>query len=93
MFLYSSRPNEIFTRQILKFQLPSPFHTDKANNYYVKPYLEILRLIYDLGNLSKDEIKMFGLLLNDYRKYDSILNSIKSFRVESKKIKIGRAHV
>ena len=86
LFLYSSRPNEIFTRQILKFQLPSPFHTDKANNYYVKPYLEILRLIYDLGNLSKDEIKMFGLLLNDYRKYDSILNSIKSFRVESKKI-------
>lgn len=86
LFLYSSRPNEIFTRQILKFQLPSPFHTDKANNYYVKPYLEILRLIYDLGNLSKDEIKMFGLLLNDYRKYDNILNSIKSFRGESKKI-------
>lgn len=86
LFLYSRRPNEIFTRQILKFQLPSPFHTDKANNYYVKPYLEILRLTYDLEYLSKDEIKMFGLLINDYRKYDDILNAIKSFRVESKKI-------
>lgn len=86
LFLYSSRPNEIFTRQILKFQLPSPFHTDKANNYYVKPYLEILRLIYDLEYLSKDEIKMFGLLINDYRKYDDILKAIKSFRVNSKKI-------
>lgn len=84
LFINSSRPHEIFTRQLLKFQLPSPFHIDNKNNYYIKPYLEILRLIYDLDNLSKDEIKMFALQMVDYRKYDEIKQQIIEYRQRAK---------
>ena len=42
----SKRKEEIFLRQLLKFQVPSPFHkpTDKAAEFWVKPYLELFRL-------------------------------------------------
>lgn len=78
--VYGKRPYEIFTRQLLKFQLPSPFHKDPGNVFNVKPFLEILRLIYDLGHLTKDEIKIFGIQITDYRKYEIIKNKIISFR-------------
>lgn len=80
LLINSTRPHEIFTRQLLKFQLPSPYHIDKKNNYYIKPYLEILRLIYDLGSLSKDEIRLFALQMVDYRMYDKIKHEILDFR-------------
>lgn len=86
LFINSDRPSEIFTRQLLKFQLPSQFHKDKANNYHIKPFLEILRLIYDLEYLTKDEIRLFGLRLTDFRKYDLISNEIKVFRENRKNI-------
>lgn len=46
VLLSSKRKEEAFLRQLLKFQLPSPFHrpTARAANFCVKPYLEILRL-------------------------------------------------
>lgn len=84
LFITSSRPHEIYTRQLLKFQLPSPFHIDKKNNYYIKPYLEILRIIYDLENLSKDEIKMFALQMVDFRMYDDIKEQIIGYRERAK---------
>ena len=52
----AKRKEEVFLRQLLKFQIPSPYHTpsEKAADFYVKPYLEILRLIYTLGTLKFD---------------------------------------
>lgn len=46
LLLRTKHKQEIFLRQILKFQLPSPYHqpTDTAAVFCVKPYLEILRL-------------------------------------------------
>jgi hypothetical protein len=43
--IQSKRKEEIFLRQLLKFQLPSPYHkpTDQAAAFWVKPYLEIFR--------------------------------------------------
>jgi len=40
----AKRKEEVFLRQLLKFQIPSPYHTpsEKAATFYVKPYLEIL---------------------------------------------------
>ena len=40
----TKRKEEVFLRQLLKFQIPSPYHTpsEKAATFYVKPYLEIL---------------------------------------------------
>lgn len=88
--VYGKRPQEVFLRQLLKFQLPSPYHIETANvegTFYIKPYLEIMRLIRDLGSLSFDELKIFALMLTDYREYDTVKNAILDFRTEKKPIK------
>ena len=79
--------NEIFLRQLLKFQIPSPYHqpTDKAAEFWVKPYLEIFRLIYTLGELKFDELMIFGMQLTDYRDFDKIIQKILAFREAKKK--------
>jgi len=83
----AKRKEEIFLRQLLKFQLPSPFHipTEKATAFYVKPYLEMFRLIRHFGSLSFDEIMFFGLQLVDYRIFDNIVAKIEQFRIEKAK--------
>ncbi len=80
----SRRNEEIFTRQLLKFQVPSPFHkpNDKAAEFWVKPYLELFRLIRHFGTLKFDELRLFGLQLTDYRKFDDIVAKIEEFRVQ-----------
>lgn len=77
------RKDEIFLRQLLKFQLPSPFHKPTANSaeFWVKPYLELFRLIRHFGSLKFDELKMFGLQLVDYREFDTIVEKINQFRI------------
>lgn len=76
-------------RQLLKFQLPSPYHPlgKTATDYYVKPYLEILRLIYDLDGLTFDELQTFGMQLVNYLRYDEIITKIKNFRVKKETYK------
>lgn len=78
----SRRKEEVFLRQLLKFQVPSPYHkpSKKAANFWIKPYLEIFRLIRHFGTLRFDELMMFGLQLVDYRKFDNIVDKIKKFR-------------
>ncbi|MBR1714214.1 MAG: AlwI family type II restriction endonuclease [Treponema sp.] len=83
----AKRKEEVFLRQLLKFQIPSPYHTpsEKAADFYVKPYLEILRLIYTLGTLKFDELMIFGLQLTDYREFDNIVKKIEKFRIDREK--------
>lgn len=83
----AKRKEEVFLRQLLKFQIPSPYHTpsEKAADFYVKPYLEILRLIYTLGTLKFDELMIFGLQLTDYRKFNNIVKKIEKFRIDREK--------
>lgn len=78
----SRRTDEIFLRQLLKFQLPSPYHIPSAGaaTFRIKPYLEIFRLIRHLGTLKFDELKMFALQLTDYRDFDRIVRKIEDFR-------------
>lgn len=85
--LAAKRKEDIFLRQLLKFQIPSPYHTpsEKAAIFCVKPYLEILRLIYTLGTLKFDELMIFGLQLTDYRKFDKIVQKIEKFRIDREK--------
>ncbi len=80
----SRRKEEIFLRQLLKFQVPSPFHkpTENSAEFWVKPYLEFFRLIRYFGSLKFDELRMFGLQLIDYREFDVIVAKINQFRVE-----------
>lgn len=79
----SRRKDEIFLRQLLKFQIPSPFHKPTANSaeFWVKPYLEIFRLIRHLGSLKFDELMMFGLQLVNYHEFDTIFEKINQFRI------------
>lgn len=53
-FLDEELSQETLLRQMLKFQLPSPYHTETSGNngyFCVKPYLEIFRLIYTLDSV------------------------------------------
>jgi len=76
--IQAKRKEEIFLRQLLKFQLPSPYH--KAAAFWVKPYLEIFRLIRHFDSLNFDEIMLFGLQLVDYKIFDNIVAKIERYR-------------
>lgn len=78
----SKRKDEIFLRQLLKFQVPSPYHKPSTNSaeFWVKPYLELFRLIRHFGLLKFDELMIFGLQLTDYRKFENIISQINDFR-------------
>lgn len=83
--LSTSRPFDIITKQLLKFQLPSPYHTQSTEQkFYVKPYLELLRAVNELGSLSKIEIAFFFLQITHINKFDMVINKIIKFR-EGKK--------
>ncbi len=81
--IYGKRPQEIFLRQLLKFQLPSPYHTENQKihgTFYVRPYLEILRLVRELEYITFDEFKIFAVQMTDYHKFDLIKAAILLFR-------------
>lgn len=83
--IYGKRPQEIFLRQLLKFQLPSPYHAENqkiAGTFYVRPYLEILRLIRELEYITFDEFKIFAVQITDYHKFDAVKADILQFRKE-----------
>ena len=89
-FIHGNRPHEIFLRQLLKFQLPSPYHKEGSKikgTFWGRPYLEIIRLIRDLDHLTPDEFRIFALQLTDYRNYAAVKNQIISFREEKEKHK------
>lgn len=87
LFVEGKRKEETLLRQLLKFQLPSPFHTSDDNEFWVKPYLEILRLIQVLGKITFDELMIFGLQLTNYNKFDEIVNKILEFRDKKSEFK------
>ena len=47
---------------------------------FVRPYLEVLRLIYELEYLTFDELKVFAVQITDYHKYEEIKEKILNFR-------------
>ena len=82
--VYSKRKGEVFLRQLLKFQVPSPYHkpSDVAADFWVKPYLELLRLVRHFGTLKFDELQIFGMQLTNWHKFDEIVEKIENFRKE-----------
>lgn len=84
MFLDEETSEEALLRQLLKFQLPSPYHTETeklSGVFSVKPFLEIFRLIYTLESVTFDEIMIFGMQLTNYNKFDKIVDKINKFRM------------
>lgn len=82
--LSSKFRDEVFLRQLLKFQLPSPYHKlgNGAAHFCIKPYLELLRLVRNLGTLKFVELQLFGMQLTDWHNFDSIVKKIEKFRVD-----------
>lgn len=85
-FLYGKRPQEILFRQLIKFQLPSPYHIDKNSTFNIKPYLELIRMTRVLNGLSKDEIAIFIMQLKHFNQFEQIKEKIISFRETVKSI-------
>jgi len=85
------RTHETIAKQLFKFQLPSPYHkmpTDR--DFGVRPYLELLRLTKELGNLSKTEIAIFFVQMTHHNKFGSVMTAIEKFREDAKKNKGNR---
>ena len=83
--LSSKFRDEVFLRQLLKFQLPSPYHKlgSDAAVFCIRPYLELLRLVRTLGTLKFIELQLFGMQLTDWHNFEEIVKKIEKFRVES----------
>jgi len=89
--LSGKRTSEIIAKQLFKFQLPSPYHKIPRNrDFNVKPYLELLRLVKELGNISKMEIAIFFVQMIHYNKFESVVAAIKKFRNDIQKHKGNR---
>lgn len=78
----SKRKEEVFLKQLLKFQLPSPYHQTKdgGDTFFVRPYLELFRLIRYFGSLKFVELMLFGLQLTHYERFDEVVDKIEEFR-------------
>lgn len=79
---------DVLTRQLLKYQLPSPLLPEREDNkgmFNIKPYLELLRLVYTVGDLSRSEFYAFGVTMTDYHDFDSVVEKIKAYRNDAKK--------
>ncbi|MBR8840550.1 MAG: AlwI family type II restriction endonuclease, partial [Stigonema ocellatum SAG 48.90 = DSM 106950] len=83
--LSGRRTNEVIARQLFKFQLPSPYHRiPEARNFNVRPYLELLRAIKVIGNISKTEIAIFFVQLANYQDFDNVISAIRKYREDYK---------
>lgn len=80
----AKRTEDVFLRQLLKFQLPSPYHvTGKSSAFFcIKPYLELFRLVRHFGSLKFDELMIFALQMTDYRQFEHIVSKIEKFRID-----------
>ncbi len=84
-------PADLFLHQLLKLQFPSPNHreTDYQELFWVKPFLEVLRLVRRLGSISKYEMQAFGLTLTDYNGFEDVAGALEQFRLDRDKLPPG----
>lgn len=78
---------DVLTKQLLKYQLPSPILPEQKDNkgmFNIKPYLELLRLVYTVGDLSRSEFYAFGVTMTDYHDFDKTVKNLKEYRKEAK---------
>jgi hypothetical protein len=75
-------PADLFLHQLLKLQFPSPNHDDRDYRelFWVKPFLEVLRLLGEVESISKFELQAFGLALTDHRDFASVVADLLEFR-------------
>lgn len=78
--------SDILTKQLLKYQLPSPLLPERAENkgyFNIKPFLEMLRLIDHFKDLSRSEFYAFGVTMTNYHNFNDTVDKINIYRKEA----------
>ena len=88
--LKEKRIGDVFTRQLMKFQFPSPYHKLPEDKFCIKPYLEFLHLLKVVGSLSKTEIALFFLQHVHIDDFNNTVKKIMDYRTGAKKFKGSR---
>jgi hypothetical protein len=82
--LKSRIPEEIFLKQMLKWQYPSNQHRSKTqyppDRFIIRPFIFTLKLIMALKGISKTELAIFAFTTTDENKLNSIVDEIKLYR-------------
>lgn len=76
------RLEELFLRQLLKWQYPSAKHDDDnyIENFCIKPFLEVLRISYLLEGITKYEVALFCVPLIKFTDTERVIDEIREFR-------------
>jgi AlwI restriction endonuclease len=85
-------PADLFLHQLLKLQFPSPNHDnqDYRELFWIKPFLEVLRLVGEVESISKFELQAFGLALIDHRDFEAVVADVRGFREARGRVEPGR---
>lgn len=81
--------DEIFLRQLLKYQKPCalPKQTGKGfGNVSILPFIASLKIIYSLGGITKEEISIFLNTTIIMKDIDATIEQIKTYRIDKLKI-------
>ena len=87
---------DVMLHQALKYQLPSVLHKEKSNNkgyFKIKPFLELLRLINELGYLTYNEFIAYGMTLTNYEHFDQTVKKIYTYRDLRNKVKDNKKNL
>ena len=85
----SEMEDEIFLRQLLKYQKPCPLPKQNGvafENVSILPFIASLKMIYELRGLSKEEISIFLNTTTRMDYIDKIILQIKDYRTKKSKI-------
>ncbi len=78
-----SRPDEVYLRQLLKYQLPNPLHGKYGQKYVdvsVLPFLVTLKMVKELDGMSKEEMSIFLFSTMNMTEMKSLIEEAKQFR-------------
>lgn len=78
-----SRPDEVYLRQLLKYQLPNPLHGKYGQKYVdvsVLPFLVALKMVKELDGMSKEEMSIFLFSTMNMTEMNGLIEEAKQFR-------------
>jgi len=80
--------NDVFLRQMLKWQFPSPI--ERFSRVNLRPFVALLHLAKNLQGLSKDEIAVFMFTLLDGRRLSQTSQQIMRFRTKMRLLQAAK---
>ena len=78
-----SSPDEVYLRQLLKYQLPNPLpgkYGPKYTGVSVVPFLVALKMVKELDGMSKEEMGIFLFSTMNMSEVDGLIEEAKQFR-------------